>query len=173
MFFGIRELEVRSKEFEAAYQPGEIDFLDATLKQEGPLTASGKVELLSHTEGEVRVRGHITVTINGECDRCLEAAPMRVDSDFDLFYRPAGTGPAQEERAIDEGEAELAFYEGDGIELEEVLREYVLLALPMRHMCREDCQGICPVCGGNRNLAACGCEPRMADDRWAALKQFR
>ena len=56
------------------------------------------------------------------------------------------------------GESEIGFYEGDGIELKDVLREYVLLALPMQRVCREDCQGICPVCGQNRNLVECGCE---------------
>ena len=61
---------------------------------------------------------------------------------------------------------------GDGIELNDVLREYILLALPMQRVCSESCKGICPVCGQNRNLKECGCQLRAGDDRWAALKNL-
>jgi uncharacterized protein len=63
-----------------------------------------------------------------------------------------------EEIKIDEGEAEIGFYAGDGMELEDILREQVLLLLPMQKICREDCKGICPHCGKNRNEADCQCK---------------
>jgi uncharacterized protein len=77
-----------------------------------------------------------------------------------------------EEKAIDEGEAEMGFYEGDGVELNDVLREFVLLTLPMQRVCSEDCKGICPGCGQNRNQKECACLTAAADDRWAALKHL-
>ena len=77
-----------------------------------------------------------------------------------------------EEVAIDAGEAEIGFYEGDGIELNDVLREYVLLTLPMQRVCRQDCKGICPACGQNRNLKDCACQAVPLDDRWAALERI-
>jgi len=78
-----------------------------------------------------------------------------------------------EETAIDEGEAEMGFYEDGGVELEDVLREYVLLALPMQRLCREDCKGLCPVCGQSRNENDCQCSPQAVDDRWSVLKSLK
>jgi len=74
---------------------------------------------------------------------------------------------------IDEGEAEIGFYEGSGLELADVLREQILLALPMQRVCSDACKGMCPVCGKNRNETACDCKMQSADDRWeAALRNL-
>jgi uncharacterized protein len=173
VFVSIQELEVKKVRFEIAFQPGEIDFSDAGLTQATPLEAQGSAELLANTLGEVRIRGHIKVRMRAECDRCLELADFPVDSNFDLFYRPASQAASEEDIEIDAGETEIAFYEGEGIELKDVLREYVLLAMPMQRVCRQECQGICPVCGQNRNLVHCGCEAKPVDDRWAALKNLQ
>lgn len=172
MFFSITDLELRKIHFDVDYPAGEIDFLDPALKQKGVLHAAGLAELLSNTLGEIRVRGHLTATIEVPCDRCLEPAAIPFDSDFDLFYRPAEMLTGGGEVEIDEGEAELGFYEGEGLELADVLREFVLLQLPMQKVCRKDCKGICPVCGQNRNESTCRCRVQPADDRWSALKNL-
>jgi uncharacterized protein len=109
--------------------------------------------------------------MEAECDRCLEPASCPIDADFELYYRPVEEGYG-EEKAIDEGEAEMGFYEGDGVELNDVLREFILLTLPMQRVCSEDCKGICPECGQNRNQKECACLGAAADDRWAALKHL-
>ncbi|MBZ5606897.1 MAG: DUF177 domain-containing protein [Acidobacteriia bacterium] len=174
MFFNVKELEIKKVVFETAFPPGEIDFSDVGLSQATALEASGSAELLANTLGEIRIRGRLNVRMRADCDRCLEPAEFPVDSDFDLFYRPASQVRGEEEEVeIDAGETEIAFYEGDGIELKDVLREFVVLAMPMQRTCRPDCHGICPVCGQNRNLAQCGCELKPADDRWAALKKLQ
>ena len=128
--------------------------------------------MLVHTLGEVRIKGHLKADIESDCDRCLEPANFLMDEDFDLFFRPVDTSPDAEEVEIDEGEAEISFYEGDGLILEEVLREQILLSIPMQKVCREDCKGICPNCGQNRNEVACGCGPRLADARWSPLSKL-
>ena len=173
MFFSIQELEVKKIHFDQTFGPGEITFYDAALKQVKPLHAEGVAELLAHTDGEVRIKGRVTTEIAAECDRCLGAAQIPIDAPIDLFYRPAKelmTGE-EEEVEIDEGEAEIAFYEGKGIELEQVIAEQILLLLPMQLVCKEDCKGICPVCGDNRNHTECNC-PAPADARWNALKDL-
>ena len=172
MFFSLKELELKKVRFEVAFPLGEIVYGDG-VRQATPLEAQGTAELLANTLGEIRIRGHVKVRIQSDCDRCLEAAEFPIDSDFDLFYRPAARAEYDEEVAIDEGESEIAFYEGAGIDLKDVLREYVLLSLPMQRVCREECRGICPVCGQNRNLVNCGCEVKPVDDRWAALKRLQ
>jgi len=172
MFFDVRDLEVRSASFNVELGPGEVKFLDPKLRQTGPLKASGKVELVSASLGEIRVSGHISVPMEADCDRCLEPAPCSIDSDFDLVYAPLAEVAAGEEVELGSDEVEVGFYEGDGIELNEVLREYVLLSLPMRRVCREDCKGICPVCGQSRNQKECACHTEAVDDRWESLKNF-
>jgi len=176
VFISVKELELKKVHFDVAFQPGEIDFTDDgdRLSQASPLQAEGSAELLPHTLGEIRVRGHLAVTMRCDCNRCLEPAVFPIDASFDLFYRPAEVaGAGEEEVEIDEGEAEIAFYEGDGIELKDVLRENVLLAMPMQRVCRPECQGMCPICGQNRNLINCGCEAKLVDDRWSALKKVQ
>ena len=174
MFFSIKELEVRKVRFDADFPPGEISFDERSLKQISLLHAEGTAELLNNTLGEVRVQGKLDVKLEMECDRCLDPTPFELATDFDLFYRPAPADDiVRHEIALDEGESEIGFYEGGGIELGDILREHVLLSLPMQHICREDCRGICPVCGVSRNTGTCHCEVRPADDRWAALRELR
>jgi uncharacterized protein len=172
VFLSVKELEIKKVRFAVTFPAGEIAY-DEGLRQIAPLAVDGSAELLAHTLGEIRIQGHLKVRMATECDRCLEPAEFPIDSNFDLFYRPAVKADYGEEVEIDEGEAEIAFYEGGGIELKDVLREFVLLSLPMQRICREDCQGICPICGLNRNLVNCGCEVKQVDERWAALKKLQ
>jgi uncharacterized protein len=171
VFFHVRDLEVRAQRFDVQLPPGSIEFLDPKLTQTGPLNAAGRVELVTGALGEIRAKGHLTVRMQADCDRCLEPAAFPIDSDFELYYRPVEEGYG-EERGLNAGEAEMGFYEGDGLELTDVLREYVLLALPMQRVCSENCKGICPVCGQNRNQVECSCQAAAIDDRWEALRNF-
>ena len=174
MFFSVRELELRKAHFDVAFAPGEIEFFENKLRQASPLKAEGAVELLGNTLGEIRVQGRLSVTMEADCDRCLEPARIPLESDFDLYYRPEPEfGRNRDEVEIDEGESQIAFYEGEGLELGDILREHILLSLPMQCICSEDCKGICPICGQNRNLVACGCAVKPVDDRWAALKNLK
>jgi uncharacterized protein len=110
--------------------------------------------------------------MTAQCDRCLARARFPLDTSFDLFYRPMSQIARDEEVEIDEGEAEIAFYQGGGMELEDIVREQILLALPMQRVCSEACKGICPVCGKNRNEVACDCTVESANDRWGALRKL-
>jgi len=171
MFLNKQEMELRKLRFETAYPPGEIEFFDNQLRQATALEVIGTAELLGATQ-EIRIQGHMKVRMESECDRCLETASFEIDSGFDLFYRPEGTGIRSEEIELEEGETEIGYYSGEGLELKEILREQVLLTLPMQRVCREDCKGICPACGNDRNDGDCGCVTKLSDDRWAALKNL-
>jgi len=172
MFLSVKELELKKVRFDQTFEPGQIDFSGEDLQQASPLHANGSAELLPHTDGEVRVQGRYTVEMTAQCDRCLGSARFPLDAGFDLFYRPASAIARDEEVAIDEGEVEIGFYQNGGLELEDILREQVLLALPMQKVCSDVCKGICPVCGKNRNEAACDCKMESASDRWNALRNL-
>lgn len=173
MFLGVRELELRKIQFDVEFPPGEVDFNDRTLRQVTPMHAEGSAELLNNTLGEIRITGRMHVGMEVDCARCLEPVPIQVAEPFDLFYRPGPEESAHHEVALDEGETQIGFYEGQGLELGDVLREHVLLSMPMQQVCSEGCRGICPVCGANRNKGECGCEAKPADDRWQALRNLR
>ncbi len=100
---------------------------------------------------------------------------MRQDiaREFELLYRPLGTDAGRDELSVTDAEAEIGYYQGDGILLEDVLREQVLLALPLKVTCRDDCKGLCPHCGTNLNEAQCSCAVVVEDPRWTALREIR
>jgi uncharacterized protein len=169
MFLSVKEMEVRKVRFDETFQPGEIDFSSDQVTQAGPLHAEGVAELLANTDGEVRIKGRLTVKMEADCDRCLARAQFPLDNAFDLFYRPSDALAAVDEVAIDEGEAEMGFYVGLGMELEDILREQILLSLPMQRVCSAECKGICPVCGGNRNENPCNCRLESVNNRLSSL----
>lgn len=173
MFLSIKEMELRKIRFDETLAPGQIDFSEESIHQETPLRVTGVAELLPHSEGEVRIKGNYSVEMAAVCDRCLAAARFPIAASFDLFYRPMSFIARDEEVEIDEGEAELGFYEKDEIELEDVIREQVLLALPMQRVCSDSCKGICPTCGKNRNENDCRCASSGIDPRWSALGDLR
>jgi len=171
MFLNIKEMEVRKVRFDESFVPGEIDFSDTGLRQVGPIRAVGTARLLENSGGEIRIEGKYSAAFETECDRCLGPAAYPLEVGFDLFYRPPLEEVADEVK-IDDAEAEIGFYEGLGLELVDVIKEQILLALPMQKICRDDCKGICPVCGANRNDVVCQCHVKPADDRWTALKNL-
>jgi uncharacterized protein len=78
-----------------------------------------------------------------------------------------------DEVAISEAETEIGYYQGDGMLLEDVLKEQILLALPAKQLCQANCKGLCPQCGKNLNLESCDCVITMPDPRWSALEDIR
>ena len=168
MLISLQQLEKRPFRFELEVPIGEVEF-DSKLIQSSPLRAAGLAELLEQSLGEIRVTGKLAVTIDGTCDRCLESATFPVESSFDLVYMPAGEQAAGDEE-VEAAAIDVGFYEGNGLELYDALREVVLLALPMRLVCSEACKGICHICGQNRNQSECACQVKAVDDRWSKLK---
>ncbi len=172
MFLHIRQLQLGRIRFNESYEPGTIDFFDPQLRQSTPIKASGTADL-SQALMEIRVRGHLSARMEFACDRCLEPSPFPIDTDFDLVYRSTAYSPEKEEVNVEDAESEVGFYEGDGLDLSDVIREQVLLSLPMHRICRENCKGICAICGQNRNITACECHLAAKDDRWAGLKDLK
>ena len=89
-------------------------------------------------------------------------APILAAQVVEKFY-PAGAENIENDAFI---------YESDLLDITEPVRESLLLAVPLQSLCREDCRGLCPVCGADRNEGDCGCDATTVDPRLAALKQF-
>jgi uncharacterized protein len=178
MEFKISELEREPVEFDLELSPGSIDFGEEA-EQAGLLAASGRAEVIHEHRGpkeivaDIRLKGQFSGKLRVHCARCVEPVETPLAADFDLIFRPVGADSVTGERAISAPETEIGYYQGDSLALEDVLREQVLLALPVRTLCKPDCRGLCPRCGANRNLQPCSCEASPADPRWEALAGLR
>jgi uncharacterized protein len=178
MFLDIKQLELHPLDFAEEYQPGAID-LGGEAKQHSPLKTSGHAEVVEEHHGkhqiikDIRLRGGLATGLELQCARCLEPVHQDIQRDFELLYRPLGADAGKDELSVTDAEAEIGYYQGEGLLLEDVLREQVLLALPLKVTCREDCKGLCPECGKNLNDEQCSCSREVEDPRWAALKEVR
>lgn len=177
MLISIRELELHEVTFSQQFRPEAIDF-GPDFRQRTPLKAQGRAELVEERRGrgesleDIRVVGDFSTQLELRCARCLEPVLRDVAGDFDLVYRPLGADAGVEERSVRGAETDIAYYQGEGLLLEDVLREQVLLAVPFKAVCNEACKGLCPRCGTNLNLENCACQP-VPDARWGALHEIR
>lgn len=109
----------------------------------------------------IAVTGELAIPWTTACRRCLTEVSGRAVVDVDELYQ---------DETLDE---EAFTIEGDQIDLAPAVGEYVLIELPDGPLCRDDCAGICPVCGIDRNEGSCDCDTSVRDDRWSALDDLR
>jgi DUF177 domain-containing protein len=166
VLISVEELKLRPVSISKVYPAGVLDYKTADFRQMGNLKIRGVAELVGT---EIRFVGHLSAQVEASCDRCLGTVEIPVESDFDLIYRPMKTIARQEEVEVPASELEVGFYSGPGIELADVVTEQVNLAIPMKIVCRVNCQGLCPTCGINRNLEACQCAEASHESPFAAL----
>ena len=154
--------------------PGALDYAP-DVRQLSPMPVKGEADLIVEHRGprshvnDIRLRAGYQGDFEILCARCVEPVPTTLKGDFDLIFRPEGADAVSGEHAITEDETEIGYYQESGLLLEDVVREQVLLSLPGRTLCKADCQGLCPRCGQNLNLAQCSCDKAPADPRWNAL----
>lgn len=128
--------------------------------------ATAEVTLTS-VRGGIEVAGVVRAAWQGECRRCLASVGGELECRVRELYRPRG-------RAPDAGDDEADTYAlaGDQLDLLPLVRDALLLELPLAPLCRRECAGLCPSCGADLSSGPCGC-PRAADTRWAALDVLR
>ena len=167
----VENLTAAATPFEHTYGAAEVDLDEEAAR----VVSDAKVRGGATRKGEqVRLRGTIRTEVELLCDRCAapEHAPLEVE--FDTSYIPQEVEATKAENV--ELQAEdliLSAYEGDAVDLDELVREQILLALPSRHLCREDCKGLCQKCGADLNRNQCSCEQGEVDPRWAALADIK
>jgi uncharacterized protein len=125
---------------------------------------------LARSGDEYLLTGHLRGTLETSCGRCLEGARVPVDASLVVTFVPADED--DEELADD---PDFVGFAGNEIDLSDELRDEILLAMPLKPLCKDDCQGLCPVCGGNRNVAPCTCETeqRQVASQFAALGKLK
>jgi uncharacterized protein len=118
------------------------------------------------------LEGELRSTAEMDCSRCLEMAPLPIRATFKYVLTPA---PAQyqEETELTKEDLDFVHYQDDLIDLDPLITEQIMLQIPMKVLCREDCKGLCPHCGTNLNQNRCQCHTERVDSRFEILKQFK
>jgi uncharacterized protein len=168
----VENLKEQGEAFSHSYAPGEVELEE----EEGArLVSAAEVTGNASKKGEeVRVRGKIVTEVELLCDRC--AAPRRtpLEVEFDARFIPRAVAADETDNVeLLPEDLGLAAYEGDAVDVDELVREQIMLALPLRNLCREDCKGLCPNCGADLNAGPCSCEQKEIDPRWSALADWK
>lgn len=107
-----------------------------------------------------------------ECPRCLGPSPVEVEAEIELLIQPKSEEPVAGELALEEADLGVLYLEGEILDTDPILTEQIQLNVPMTQLCRQDCMGLCPQCGIDRNVESCDCED-VGDPRWDALTALR
>jgi uncharacterized protein len=155
--------------FAHSYAEGELVLGEDRLGLVQPPTVSGELR----REGRrVHVKGRAVARVQVECDRCLKLIELPVDSSFKVEYVTLEDYQAQQAVELTEEDLDLTVFDGEVIDIDGLLTEEILLSIPDHVLCRDDCKGICPGCGADRNSVNCGCETAEVGPRWAGLKEL-
>ena len=178
MFIEIHELEEHPIDFQEEIKPGELDFGE-DFRQVEVLRTTGRAQLVEEQHGkhqivkDIRIDGSLDTKIEMACARCLDPVLQDVTTSSTCCTVRREPMRGAKKLSVTSAEAEVSYYQGDGLLLEDVLQEQVLLALPLKAICRDDCKGLCPHCGKNLNQEQCACTEPVEDPRWLALKDLR
>lgn len=123
----------------------------------------------------VHVRGHLGARLGLDCGRCLEHFDLPVEQELELFYLPHVPDQVEEEDEVELSDRDMVvtYYRDHRLNLGEVVREQLFLAVPLKRLCRQDCKGLCPSCGANLNVTTCACTIQEPEDpRLAPLRKL-
>jgi uncharacterized protein len=133
-------------------------------------TVTGTLQI-TKSDREVIVTGKVTSELDLQCSRCLKGFRRPLYIPVNVVYHPVEE-IAEERHELKDDEMDMGFYRGEEIDMQELVREQVLLNLQMKPLCDENCKGICPNCGADLNAGACRCEIREIDPRLEVLKKL-
>lgn len=160
------ELALQNISIDQIYRAGELDL--GKVRQTARLHVHAMAEL---ADDGIRIRGRLQTHLEGECDRCIAPVEIPISRDFDLIYRPVASIARDEEIEISGDDLDVGFYAGAGVELSDLVREQVILSVPMKLVCSADCKGFCPGCGANLNTEQCRCERTRDQSPFESLRR--
>ncbi len=155
----------RRVQVEAEVAPDDPIWAGTGLDLARPLDVRLEAQEVGH---DVVVRGRLSGAAGLECRRCLQPVELAIDEEVAVLYQSG----------IDRVEAEEAEVyplpeRGKELDLSDMVREQVMLAVPAYAICSEACKGLCPHCGKNLNEGPCGCVPEVQEERWTALRKLK
>jgi uncharacterized protein len=166
----LAKLDNGAGDFAHEYAPGELTLDDDRAALVAGPAISGHI---NRKDNRVVVAGKFTAVARVDCDRCLQPVELPVSSEFRLEYVTAQTYLALDKVELTEDDLALSIFDGEFVDVDEIAREELLLAVPTQAICRESCKGFCPVCGVDRNETACNCDAAEIDPRWMGLRDLQ
>lgn len=135
---------------------------------EYPITQKSEVQLVMRNAGarKAKVEGHVELTFEAICDRCLTKVSVPLILDFEETVTSPDAGKTED------GEDDFDIMEGYQLNVEAFVYNEILVNWPMKILCRPDCKGVCPVCGKNLNDGECGCDTFVPDPRMAVIQDI-
>lgn len=170
MIVDLTTLDDRQRSFDLVLKPDELDLENDSVKLDGDISAAGTIR---KGIAETQTQGKIIAAALIECSRCLTEVGYSLHIPFNVSFVNAENLTDQNERELSTDDLDVAVLEDDRIDLKELVREQILLGLPAQVFCREDCKGLCRLCGGDKNLINCKCDEKETDPRWSALKNLK
>jgi uncharacterized protein len=175
LVYRIKDLEAHP-EGVAVEGPLAREFMEQALAGLGVSEGHARLDgRLLYQGGNVLLHGTLTGSLTTECQRCLAPARVPIDQRLNVVYVPRG-GVEVEELEFDPedpDDVDYAHHDRESVDLGPLLREQIVLAMPIAVVCREECRGLCPVCGVDRNIETCSCEPNVSMSPFAALKNLK
>jgi uncharacterized protein len=149
---------------------GQLALAQEDWSADGPI----RVDMVVTRDRElIMVDGTVAAVLRFRCSRCLETCSRPLQAAVHLALAPAGSEPPESRHQLNATDLEQLFYQDGGLETDDVVREQLLLSIPMQVVCRPECRGLCPACGRNLNEGPCGC-PAPPSTPWVEqLKRFR
>ncbi|MGP8154215.1 MAG: YceD family protein [Smithella sp.] len=127
--------------------------------------------LVTNTSGTVFIKGSFSALIDICCSRCLENTKLSIGADFAYTLIPA-KAETREDLELKPEELEISYYKDDFIDFGPIICEQIILQIPIKALCSEECKGLCQQCGANLNFSPCNCHLNVVDNRMAVLKNF-
>lgn len=142
--------------------------LDA-FKLLAPVEASLRISKVS---SELLINGRVTGSVELECSRCLKNFVKELNGNIEVVYHPIEELTAEDKHEVKDTELDMDFYKDDELDIDELIKEQVILSIPMKPLCSEACKGICSQCGTDLNTGTCKCEKEYIDPRFSVLKNY-
>ncbi|MBI4283867.1 MAG: DUF177 domain-containing protein [Chloroflexi bacterium] len=131
----------------------------------------GEVELI-RIDRSLLVKAILHTEIELTCSRCLNLFSYPLTLNIEEEYFPTTDMVTGASLPLPDEPGCFTIDANNILDLTEAIRQYTLLTIPMKPLCREDCAGLCPACGGNLNQGPCSCPPKRDDPRWSALRKW-
>lgn len=128
--------------------------------------------LVTKLDDGIRIAGPVKGAVTMACSRCLEEFSCAIDTYLDIKLAPKGLIPQVADAELRPDDLDVYYFEGDDIDLDPFVYDEVLLSVPFRPLCREDCEGLCQACGKNRNIEPCSCHQPVNSALGEKLKSF-
>lgn len=169
MIIDLKSIE-HETEIDSVLGAEEIDLKPETVRIVSDVVIKTVVKKSDH---KVDAEGRLQTDVEADCDRCLEPTKRTLNIEFHLAFVTPEHFPADKDTEISGEDLDVDILKDDSLDLNEIVREQILLNLPQQVFCKVDCKGLCAKCGANLNLIDCNCNETEIDPRWAVLKNLK